>query len=213
MLLKPLKKAKDKKVRIYVDGVFDLTHYGHGNVFRQAKNLFENSEVIVGINSDRDTIINKGQNVMTQEERRELVASCKYVDQVLCPVDWYPTKAFIEHHNIDFVAHDGAPYRSHNMEDIYSEAKMSGKFIRTFRTPQISTSKLIQRVIRNRERFILALTKRGYSLDDLSVSRLYYCIIKIKSTIKKLFCCGKKEKSNRISAANIDRGVIYKSDV
>ena len=213
MLLQPLKKQKAKKVRIYVDGVFDLFHYGHGNVFRQAKNLFENSEVIVGINSDKDTIENKGKNVMTESERKELVESCKYVDQVLCPVDWYPSKTFIEQHNIDFVAHDGAPYRSDTVDDIYSEAKLNGKFIRTFRTPQISTSKIIQRIVRNREQFIMALVKRGYTLKDLGVSKSYYCLMKVKLFIKKLFCCGKKKNSNARSKAHIDRGVIYRSDI
>ena len=211
MLLQPLKKTKQNKVRIYVDGVFDLFHYGHGNVFRQAKNLFENSELIVGINSDKDTIENKGRNVMTETERKELVESCKYVDKVLCPVEWYPSKKFIEENKIDFVAHDGAPYKSDTTDDIYSEAKTYGKFIRTFRTPEISTSSIIQRVVRNREGYILALTKRGYSLKKLKVSKTYYCVIKLKSMIRKLFSC--KKKKSACSAHQFDRGVIYKSEL
>ena len=212
MLLQPLKKSKTNRVRIYVDGVFDLFHYGHGNVFRQAKSFFSESELVVGINSDKDTQDNKGQNVMTEDERKELVESCKYVDRVLCPVEWYPSKQFIEREHIDFVAHDGAPYRSDTVDDIYGEAKLNGKFIRTFRTPEISTSSIIQRVVRNREKFILALVKRGYSLDKLRVSKFYYCMIKVKSCLKKLFQCGGKKKKQQ-PEARIDRGVIYKSEI
>ena len=211
MLLQPLKKRAENRVRVYVDGVFDLFHYGHGNVFRQAKNLFENSELIVGINRDEDTVKNKGQNVMTQQERKELVESCKYVDSVVCDVEWYPSRKFIEDNRIDFVAHDSIPYKSNTSDDIYSDAKTYGKFIRTFRTPEISTSNIIQRVVRNREGYILALKKRGYTLDELKVSKGYYCMIKVKSIIRKVFSCKKKVQSSQHHA--VDRGVIYKSEL
>jgi len=35
---------------IYTDGIFDLTHFGHGNVFKQIKEKFgDNSILIVGV--------------------------------------------------------------------------------------------------------------------------------------------------------------------
>ena len=93
---------------------------------------------------------------------------------------------------------------------------MHGKFIRTIRTPEISTSSIIQRVVRNREKFILALVKRGYTLKQLNVSKTYYGYMKLKSILRRAFtCCTKKPKSSLKNPihSDIDRGVIYKSEL
>ena len=39
---------------IYCDGVFDLFHNGHINHFKQIKQLYPNSYLIVGVVSDSD---------------------------------------------------------------------------------------------------------------------------------------------------------------
>ena len=40
-------------MKIYVIGVFDLLHVGHFNLLYKSKNYVSNSELIVGICSDR----------------------------------------------------------------------------------------------------------------------------------------------------------------
>lgn len=143
MLLKPRRRKQETKIRIYIDGVWDLFHHGHANAIKQAKATFENSEIIVGINTDKDCELYQGKPVLTEEERRIQIQSCRYVDKIIAPAPWYPSLEFIKRHNIDFVAHDETPYQSEEMDDIYFEAKLAGKFIRTFRTPGVSTSELI----------------------------------------------------------------------
>lgn len=61
------KKRGKKRVRVYMDGCFDLMHYGHANALRQAKALGD--ELVVGVVSDEEIIANKGPPVLSMEER------------------------------------------------------------------------------------------------------------------------------------------------
>ena len=133
--------------RVYADGVFDMYHIGHARVLEQAKKLFPYVHLIVGVSGDFETIKKKGKIVMNQLERTEIIRHCKWVDEVLCPCPWVITLDFLEKHDIDYVAHDDAPYGSAGQDDIYAEIKKAGKFMATQRTEGISTSDLILRII------------------------------------------------------------------
>jgi len=70
-------KAK-KEVRIFVDGAFDLFHFGHMNAFRQARAL--GTYLIVGVNSDDSIARCKGgKPVMGDLERQTSVKGCRSV--------------------------------------------------------------------------------------------------------------------------------------
>lgn len=71
------KKGGKKRIRVYMDGCFDLMHYGHANALRQAKALGD--ELVVGLVSDEEIIKNKGPPVLSMEERYNynLVLNCK----------------------------------------------------------------------------------------------------------------------------------------
>lgn len=60
-------KKKKKPVRVYMDGCFDMMHYGHCNALRQARALGD--ELVVGVVSDQEIIANKGPPVMSLDER------------------------------------------------------------------------------------------------------------------------------------------------
>ena len=47
-----------KKIRVWVDGCFDLFHFGHANAFRQARALGD--VLIVGIHTDEEVERVKG---------------------------------------------------------------------------------------------------------------------------------------------------------
>ena len=69
--------CKKTKLRIYTDGIFDLCHYGHGNVFKQIKDHFGDCTVIVGILNDYDCHKYKGITVMNNFESVELIRNRK----------------------------------------------------------------------------------------------------------------------------------------
>ncbi|XP_071723881.1 uncharacterized protein, partial [Rutidosis leptorrhynchoides] len=59
-------RKQKKRIRVYMDGCFDLMHYGHANALRQAKALGD--ELVVGVVSDEEIIANKGPPVLSMEE-------------------------------------------------------------------------------------------------------------------------------------------------
>jgi len=147
-----------------------MTHYGHFRLFKAIKDKFPNSIIIAGVAGDKDTLSLKGQTVMDETERAEGISHCKWVDEVVCPCPWIITQEFIDQQNIDYVAHDGDPYPSGNAGDIYDFIKKQGKFIATQRTEGISTTDLINRIVKRYNEFVLRNLSRGVSRSDLNVS-------------------------------------------
>jgi choline-phosphate cytidylyltransferase len=104
--------------RVYVDGVYDLFHYGHAEMLGRVRAKFgPESIIIAGIARDDDCLKYKRRPIFTQDERARSVRACKYVYDVIENAPWTITQEFLDVHQIDFVCHDGAPYPSTNSED------------------------------------------------------------------------------------------------
>ncbi|EAU87607.2 choline-phosphate cytidylyltransferase [Coprinopsis cinerea okayama7 len=137
----------DRPIRVYADGVYDLFHFGHSLQLRQAKLSFPNVYLLVGVCSDELVHAYKARTVMTHAERLEAVRHCRWVDEVVPDAPWVITQEFLDQHQIDYVAHDEEAYPSVGHTDVYGFVKEQGKFIPTRRTPGISTSALLSRIV------------------------------------------------------------------
>ena len=66
----------------YTTGVFDLFHIGHLNIIRRAKEMCD--YLIVGVSTDELVKSYKNKTpIIPYEERRSIVESIKYVDEVV----------------------------------------------------------------------------------------------------------------------------------
>ena len=75
------KKKKKGCVRVYMDGCFDMMHYGHCNALRQARALGD--QLVVGVVSDPEIIANKGPPVTPLKERSFLYITYYYTNPFL----------------------------------------------------------------------------------------------------------------------------------
>ncbi|CAK7237263.1 choline-phosphate cytidylyltransferase [Sporothrix bragantina] len=175
-----------RPVRVYADGVFDLFHLGHMRQLEQAKKAFPDVHLIVGVTGDEETHKRKGLTVLSGKERAETVRHCKWVDEVIESCPWIVTPAFLEEHQIDYVAHDDIPYGADEGDDIYQPIKAAGKFLVTQRTEGVSTTGIITKIVRDYEKYISRQLKRGTSRQELNVSWLKKNELELKRHVQDL---------------------------
>ncbi|CCE61103.1 hypothetical protein TPHA_0A00180 [Tetrapisispora phaffii CBS 4417] len=161
---------KDRPIRIYADGVFDLFHLGHMKQLEQCKKSFPNVTLICGVPSDKVTHKLKGLTVLSDKQRCETLRHCKWVDEVIADAPWCVTINFLEKHKIDYVAHDDIPYVSSDSDDIYKPVKEIGKFLVTQRTEGVSTSDIITKIIRDYDKYLMRNFTRGATRQELNIS-------------------------------------------
>ncbi|CAI0388016.1 unnamed protein product [Linum tenue] len=142
----PAKRRENKKrVRVYMDGCFDLMHYGHANALRQAKALGD--ELVVGVVSDEEIIANKGPPVLSMEERLALVSGLKWVDEVIADAPYAITEQFMNslfnEHKIDYIIHGDDPCLLPDGTDAYALAKKAGRYKQIKRTEGVSSTDIV----------------------------------------------------------------------
>nr|XP_027198058.1 choline-phosphate cytidylyltransferase-like [Dermatophagoides pteronyssinus] len=172
-------------VRVFADGIYDLLHLGHMRQLEQAKHLFPNVYLIVGVCSDEDTHKYKGLTVQTLEERVETLRHIKWVDEVVAGSPWIVTREFVNKYKIDYVAHDDAPYVSAGSDDVYKWLKDEGLFLATRRTEGVSTTDIILRILRNYNDFVYRSLKRGVSPKELNINAVTANTIQLQTVLKK----------------------------
>ncbi|KAJ6747263.1 CYTIDYLYLTRANSFERASE FAMILY PROTEIN EXPRESSED [Salix koriyanagi] len=123
------KKCEKKRIRVYMDGCFDLMHYGHANALRQAKALGD--ELVVGVVSDEEIVANKGPPVLSMEERLALVSGLNLFNE----------------HKIDYIIHGDDPCLLPDGTDAYALAKTAGRYKQIKRTEGVSSTDIVGRIL------------------------------------------------------------------
>ncbi|CAF5118145.1 unnamed protein product, partial [Rotaria magnacalcarata] len=116
----------DHDVRIWMDGCYDMVHYGHANACRQAKQM--GNYLIVGIHSDEEITTHKGPPVFTEQERYKMVRAIKWVDQVVENAPYVTTLETLEEYNCAFCVHGDDITVTADGIDTYHIVKAAGRY-------------------------------------------------------------------------------------
>jgi choline-phosphate cytidylyltransferase len=144
---------KNQKKIVYIDGVFDLFHRGHLESLIKAKNCLnepENTYLIVGVVGDEEATGYKRKPIISEEDRREIISSIKYVDKIICPCPLVVSMEFIKENNIDIVVHGFVSEQDRNKQkDFYDKITQNGYFKEIEYYSKISTSDIIKNIKNN----------------------------------------------------------------
>eukprot|EP00180_Rhodochaete_pulchella_P002797 Plantae.Rhodophyta-Rhodochaete_pulchella.ctg437.p1 GENE.Plantae.Rhodophyta-Rhodochaete_pulchella.ctg437~~Plantae.Rhodophyta-Rhodochaete_pulchella.ctg437.p1 ORF type:complete len:350 (+),score=57.71 Plantae.Rhodophyta-Rhodochaete_pulchella.ctg437:142-1050(+) len=149
---------------VYVDGAFDMFHYGHIETLRKAKELGD--FLLVGIHDDVTVNQYKGRNfpIMNLHERTLSVLSCRSVDEVIIGAPWSVTEDLIKTMNISVVVHGSHWERGESDHetgrDPYAVAKQNGIYAEVDSESDLSVSMVIERIVQNRDQYVRRNTRK-----------------------------------------------------
>ncbi|KAK0727067.1 hypothetical protein B0T26DRAFT_692920 [Lasiosphaeria miniovina] len=144
--------------RLWVDGCFDFFHHGHAGAVVQARQLGD--ELYVGVHSDEDILEHKGPTVMTLQERLLATDACRWVTKSIPNAPYVTQLDWISHYGCKYVVHGDDITSDGSGEDCYRFVKAADRFKVVKRTPSISTTDLVGRMLLcTRSHFIKSLEK------------------------------------------------------
>jgi len=134
-----------KEIRVWVDGCFDMVHFGHANFLRQASQL--GTKLIVGVHSDEEIAKHKGPPVFSNEERYKITRGIKWVDEVVEDAPYVTTLETLDKYNCDFCVHGDDITMTADGVDTYHLVKANGRYKEVRRTAGVSTTDLVGRML------------------------------------------------------------------
>lgn len=166
-------QRKSREIRIFMDGAFDVMHYGHMNAFRLGRSL--GTYLIVGVNSDESIKKCKGPPLMNDKERLTMVDGCKFVDEVVPNCPYIMTPEYLDYifttYDVDYVVHGDDPCIVDG-KDVYESAKRRGRYRSIPRTEGVSTTDIVGRMLlmTKDHHYLRTRRARGNSMGSLSIS-------------------------------------------
>ncbi|KAK6454673.1 putative phosphorylethanolamine transferase [Scheffersomyces xylosifermentans] len=131
--------------KIWVDGCFDFAHHGHAGAMLQARQL--GKELYAGVHSDEEILHNKGPVVMKLDERLAAVNACKWTTKAIANAPYVTDPKVMDEYDCKYVVHGDDITTDANGEDCYKIMKDMGRFVVVKRTPNISTTDLVGRML------------------------------------------------------------------
>lgn len=140
--------------RVWVDGIYDLAHYGHQRAFDKARKIgakhcnvsLEKVQIIVGVNGGNIKAY-KREPVMNLEQRMAQIQSFKGVDEVVGDAPLVFDDGYIEKYRLDLIMH-GDDFTQEKIEKYYPGPYKRGIFKTYPYEPGISTTYIINRATR-----------------------------------------------------------------
>ncbi|ETN75188.1 cytidyltransferase domain protein [Necator americanus] len=152
---------------IWVDGSFDVVHFGHIHKLRQARKYGQS--LIVGVHSDEEVSIidlfltfdlrpvlhrdqhllqilrNIGKHpVFNENERYRLVSGLKFVDKVVEDAPYHTTTSILDENQCNFCVIDENIANNERTEEV----RRAGRCVIAKQAFKISSQDIIERVIR-----------------------------------------------------------------
>lgn len=154
---------KEKKIRVFTSGSFDLFHIGHLNILEKSAALGD--ELIVGVSTDELIRHYKGMPpVIPFEQRARIVSSMKCVTKVVTQVKLTEI-AQLQREEIDIVT-IGDDWENKYLEGLEWMKQQPGKKVVYFPyTPGVSTTSIKKRIIESTNEIIAAALQREAELD------------------------------------------------
>jgi glycerol-3-phosphate cytidylyltransferase len=123
-------------------GTFDVFHVGHVRVLNRSAALGD--RLVVGVSSDKLNFVKKGrQTVFSQEERLEIVANVKAVDEVFIEESLEQKRDYVLQHRADIlVMGDDWSGKFDHLNDVCQVVYLP-------RTPSVSTTAIIEHIVSN----------------------------------------------------------------
>lgn len=130
-----------------IDGVFDVTHSGHFNVIRQAKELTRH--LVVAVNSGSDVKKIKGAApIFTEQERITMIRACRWVDEVKDKAKPYvPTLQILDEMNCQYIGHGDDIVKGPDGKSIYEPFIVRNRMKILKRTEGISSTDILGRIL------------------------------------------------------------------
>lgn len=200
-----MKMGNKKEVRIFMDGAFDMMHYGHMNAFRLGRSL--GTHLIVGVNSDESITQCKGAPLMKENERMIMVKGCKFVDEVVPNCPYIMNEEYlnfvIKKYKVDYVIHGDDPCIVDG-KDVYESAKKAGKYQSIPRTQGVSTTDIVGRML------LMSKDHHCDSMEDNDLSQRNDSLLceqskfLTTSRLLRLFSAGMKSPKSGMKVIYID---------
>ncbi|MCJ1389230.1 hypothetical protein MMC18_002086 [Xylographa bjoerkii] len=142
----------------------------HAGAMLQARRL--GKELLVGIHSDEAILENKGPTVMTLKERVSAVDACRWSTLSVPYAPYVTSLPWISHYGCHYVVHGDDITSDSSGEDCYRYVKAAGRFLVVKRTPGISTTDLVGRMLLcTKGHFIKSLTSTLDGHEGLGTSQ------------------------------------------
>ena len=175
----------EKVYRILIPGVFDLLNVGHFKYISQAKQLFKNTEIVIGVMDPQDEQKYVGLTAMTHSERANNIKHVKNVDEVISICPWKIDEAFLKTNSIDFVVDNQFFTEFKYYNEIFGDVEKLGKLKQMKKMEVPKSSEYLRRVLYDLDLYLVRSIERGSKLEDLGIGVWKYKYLQLKIFMKK----------------------------